>query len=160
MARNWANKIFSRLKYAKEKKNKTETIPVSERQPIASQRQFTITPSSSSTTLADSSATVDSHFFRLPEELQLQILRTAFADRIIHLELTQDESHRLLGYVCPRSDARCSPRFAQDIINDDCFLKRQTEHHDYSIQKDPRKATVGALGWLMSCRKAYVETLY
>lgn len=154
MARNWARKIFSKFKSEKGQKNKYSSIPILERQPLASQRTFTLTPSSSSADLADSPATINSPFFRLPHELQQQILKAAFGDGIIHLEVIQDEAHRLVGYVCPRSDAGRYPRFAEDIIEDKCFWNRRTYINSYSPETDPRNAAVGALGWLMSCKRA------
>lgn len=154
MARNWARKIFSKIKPSKNQTEKFTSLPISERQTIASQRQFTLTPSSSSADLADSPATINSPFFRLPHEIQLQILNAAFGERIIHLEVIQDEADRLVGYVCPRSDTSRHPRFAEDTIEDKCFWNRRTDTNSYSPEKDPRNAIVGALGWLMSCKRA------
>lgn len=154
MAPSWARKIFSKFKSPKNQTNKLAKTPISERQPIASQRTFALTPSSSSADLTNSPATTNSPFFRLPHEIQLQILKAAFGDRIIHLEVTQDEPQHLLGYVCPRSDTSRHPRFAEDIIEDKCFWNRRTYTSTYSPGTDPRNAAVGALGWLMSCKRA------
>ncbi|KAJ5114240.1 hypothetical protein N7456_002774 [Penicillium angulare] len=154
MARRWIKNVFG--KFQSSHSNSREPAPelFSHHDSVAP-RRYALTPSPSSATLADSSVAVNSPFFRrLPRALQLRIINFSFGDSIIHLELTQTEPRRLLGYYCQRNYMRSERKHCTDILNDPCLLQRHKQGSDHDNEKDPRNATIGALGWLMSCREA------
>lgn len=154
MARGWIKKVFGKLQSPRSSSRERAPVPFSHHDSVEP-RRHTLTPSPSSTTLANSSVSAESPFFhRLPRELQLQIIILSFGDSIIHLELTRTEPRRLLGYYCQRNAVRSERKHCTDIVDDPCLWQRNKQRSDYDNEKDPRNATVGALGWLMACREA------
>ena len=148
MARRWIENVFGKFRCSHS--NSWERVPHN----FAASRKYVLTPSPSSTVLADSSVPANGPFFqRLPRELQLRILFFSFGDSIIHLELTQTEPRRLLGYYCQRNSVRPG-KDCNDIVNDSCLWQRNRQGSDYGTENNSRNATIGALGWLMSCREA------
>lgn len=101
-----------------------------------------------------------SNFFQLlSPEIQDSILTFAFGNRIIHLELSAENSQwRLRGFVCARSPALPTEQPDAGPVNDLCL---QSLAHIQSLAKpppdfqDPEKGyQIGALGWLLSSKQA------
>ncbi|KAJ4158072.1 uncharacterized protein LMH87_008617 [Akanthomyces muscarius] len=101
-------------------------------------------------------------FRRLSPEIQDSILTFAFGNRIIHLELSAEDSQwRLRGFVCARSPALATEHQDVGPVNDLCL---QHLAHIQSLAKpppdfqDPEKGyQIGALGWLLSSKQAYTS---
>ncbi|KAJ6779837.1 hypothetical protein PWT90_08801 [Aphanocladium album] len=103
-----------------------------------------------------------SFFQRLSPELQQSILTFAFGNRVIHLELSAEESEwHLRGFICARSPALATGHQDESPVDDACL---QQLAHIQSLAKpppgfqDPEKGyQIGAMGWLLASRQAYMS---
>lgn len=142
------------------------------------ERATTLIPSSSDEALVSKPQLSSKFFTCLSAELRIAILTAAFGHRIVHIFYHDERAKQPKGH--PRSIRRgkktakqdceparvssavcCRSRYAQDLLSlptmfdDRCYGVLETD--DSWPAELLAKIRIGALGWLVSCRQAYIE---
>lgn len=122
---------------------------------------------------------LSSKFFTcLSAELRIAILTAAFGDRTVHIFYDEEKVNQRKGYLrslrqnIKGSKQDCEPakvsgavcrrsRYAQDLLtssaifSDRCYGLSETD--DFWPEDYLAEIRIGALGWLLCCRQAYME---
>ncbi|KAL2363226.1 hypothetical protein RJZ56_003861 [Blastomyces dermatitidis] len=85
-------------------------------------------------------------FHKLPPELRRHLYILAFGNRVVHIEDSGRDKLTRMPCFCPFSGPGCAP------WEDRC-------DREYGRGLDGLRDPIGIIGWLLSCRMAYAETI-
>ncbi|RGP77206.1 hypothetical protein FLONG3_4721 [Fusarium longipes] len=98
-----------------------------------------------------------SSWFKIPANLRRDILRLAFGDRRLHMSLKFDASRspvwQSCGMVCHHVSSEDKGPMTRGS------LKKHGPWSDECRYLDNRVKRIGIMGWLLSCRQNYAETI-
>ncbi|KLJ12187.1 hypothetical protein EMPG_12748 [Blastomyces silverae] len=91
-------------------------------------------------------------FQKLPPELRRHLYILAFGNGVVHIEDGGGDKLKRMPRFCPFSGLECAPW-------DDPCEREYGKYGKYGTALDGLGDPIGVMGWLLSCRLAYAETI-